>query len=72
MLGVIDLGDPNIESPQTIAERIRRALEVVPAKRLMIAPDCGMKYLTRDIAYGKLQAMVLGAEIVRRELSSSK
>lgn len=71
MLGVIDLGDPNIETPQQVADRIRRALDVVPAKRLMIAPDCGMKYLTRDIAFGKLQSMVLGTEIVRRELSSS-
>jgi 5-methyltetrahydropteroyltriglutamate--homocysteine methyltransferase len=71
MLGVIDLGDPNIETPQEVADRIRRALEVVPAKRLMIAPDCGMKYLARDVAFGKLQSMVLGADIVRRELSSS-
>ncbi len=68
MLGVLDLGDSSIESAETVAARIRRALEVVPANRLMIAPDCGMKYLSREVALGKLRSMVRGAEIVRGEL----
>jgi 5-methyltetrahydropteroyltriglutamate--homocysteine methyltransferase len=68
MLGVLDLGDPEVETPEKVAARIRRALDVVPASRLVIAPDCGMKYLPRDVAFGKLRAMVRGAEIVRREL----
>ncbi len=68
MLGVISLGDPQVETPEVVAGRIRRALEVLPPERLWIAPDCGMKYLAREAAFGKLQAMVRGAEIVRREL----
>jgi 5-methyltetrahydropteroyltriglutamate--homocysteine methyltransferase len=69
MLGVLDLSDPKIESPETVAARIRRGLEHVPAERLIPAPDCGMKYLPRETAFGKLKAMVEGASIVRRELS---
>ena len=68
VLGVIDNGDPAVESPELVAGRIRSALEVVPAERLVIAPDCGMKYLDRDVAFGKLQAMVRGAELVRGAL----
>jgi 5-methyltetrahydropteroyltriglutamate--homocysteine methyltransferase len=68
MLGVLDLGDPAIETPEVVADRIRRALQVVPPERLVVAPDCGMKYLTRAVALGKLSAMVRGAEIVRGEL----
>jgi 5-methyltetrahydropteroyltriglutamate--homocysteine methyltransferase len=68
MLGVIDLGDAAVETPEIVAARIRRALAVVPAERLMIAPDCGMKYLSRAVAFGKLRAMVQGTQIVRREL----
>ncbi|MGH7032251.1 MAG: hypothetical protein ACREFL_00805, partial [Stellaceae bacterium] len=68
MLGVIDLADPGVEPPALVAERIRRALPHVAADRLAIAPDCGMKYLPRDVAFGKLKAMVEGAKIVRREL----
>src|SRR5262249_46792067 len=71
MLGVIDLGDPNVESPQTVAARIRRALPHVAAKDIIVAPDCGMKYLPRETAFAKLQAMVAGARIVREELSES-
>ena len=56
---------------ETMAERIRRALPHVPAEKIIVAPDCGMKYLTRDIAFGKLQAMVAAAEIVRREQAGS-
>ncbi|HVA12698.1 MAG TPA: 5-methyltetrahydropteroyltriglutamate--homocysteine methyltransferase [Stellaceae bacterium] len=68
MLGVIDLADPTVESADTVAARIRRALPYVPAERLVIAPDCGMKYLPREIAFAKLQAMVAGTAMVRREL----
>jgi len=68
MLGVIDLGTEAVETPQTVAERIRAALKVVPADRLVVAPDCGMKYLTRASAFGKLKALVEGAAMVRREL----
>jgi 5-methyltetrahydropteroyltriglutamate--homocysteine methyltransferase len=70
VLGTLDLGDPEIESPETVAVRIRGALEHVPAERLTIAPDCGMKYLPRAVASGKLRAMVAGAAIVRAELGS--
>jgi len=68
MLGVIDLGTEQVETPQTVAGRIRAALKVVPAEKLVLAPDCGMKYLTREAAFGKLQALAEGAAIVRREL----
>ena len=67
MVGVISLGDPNIETPELVAERLHRALDVLPKERIIVAPDCGMKYLSRDVAFGKLQAMVRGAEMVRRE-----
>lgn len=69
ILGVIDLADTVIETPDIVAARIRRALPYVPAERIVVAPDCGMKYLSRDIAYRKLLAMVEGADIVRRELT---
>ena len=68
MLGVIDLGTEQIETPQTVAERIRAGLKVVAPERLVLAPDCGMKYLTREAAFGKLKALAEGAAIVRREL----
>jgi len=70
MLGVIDLADMTVETPATVAARIRRALPHVPAERLVIAPDCGMKYLARDVAFAKLEAMVEGTRIVRRELGA--
>ena len=69
LYGVIDMSDPAIERPETVAARLRRALAVVPADRLIAAPDCGMKYLTRETAFGKLEAMVEGAAIVRREVA---
>jgi len=69
MLGVLDLSDPEVERPETVAARIRQALEYVPPERLIVAPDCGMKYLPREVAFGKLKAMVDGAALVRRELS---
>ena len=67
-VGVLDLNDRNVETPHQVAMRIRAALEVVPAERLIVTPDCGMKYLSRDIALGKLKALVAGAELVRSEL----
>jgi 5-methyltetrahydropteroyltriglutamate--homocysteine methyltransferase len=69
ILGVIDLSTTAVETAETIAARIRRALPYVEPERLMIAPDCGMKYLPRDAAFGKLLAMVDGARIVRDELA---
>jgi 5-methyltetrahydropteroyltriglutamate--homocysteine methyltransferase len=69
VLGVLNLGDMAVEPPDVVARRIRHALQFVPAERLIIAPDCGMKYLPRDVAFGKLQAMVQGTEIVRREIA---
>jgi len=67
VLGVIDLGSNDVETPEVVASRIRAALEHIPAERLVIAPDCGMKYHDRAVAYGKLKAMVDGTRIVRRE-----
>ena len=69
VLGVIDLSDPTVETPETVAARIRRALPHVPAERLIIAPDCGLKYLSREVAFGKMKAMVEGAAIVRKEVA---
>ena len=68
LLGVLDLGAKEVESADAIAQRIRAALAHVPAERLIIAPDCGMKYLPRDVAFGKLAAMAAGARAVRAEL----
>jgi 5-methyltetrahydropteroyltriglutamate--homocysteine methyltransferase len=70
ILGTLDLSDMTIETPQTVAARIRRALPHAPAERIVVAPDCGLKYLPREIAYGKMRAMVEGAQIVRQELSA--
>jgi 5-methyltetrahydropteroyltriglutamate--homocysteine methyltransferase len=67
VLGVLDLGSPEVEMPDVVAERIRRALEVLPPERLVVAPDCGMKYLPRELAFRKLEAMVAGARMVRGE-----
>ncbi len=69
ILGVISLGDPAPESAETVAARIRRALPCVPAARLVPAPDCGMKYVSRPAAFAKLKALADGAAIVRRELA---
>ena len=68
MVGVIDLGSNEVETPQQVAHRIRAALKVVPAERLVVAPDCGMKYLTREAAFGKLRSLAEAAKIVRKEL----
>jgi 5-methyltetrahydropteroyltriglutamate--homocysteine methyltransferase len=67
ILGVLDLGDEGVETPETVAGRIRRALPHKGLDELVAAPDCGMKYLPRDSAYGKLEALVAGAELVRSE-----
>ncbi len=71
ILGVLDLSDMNVETPATVAARIRRALPYVPPERIIVAPDCGLKYLPRDVAYGKMCAMVEGAKIVRGEVGGS-
>jgi len=68
LLGVLDLSDTNVETPETVAARIRRGLAHVEAQQIVVAPDCGLKYLPRDVAFGKMQAMVAGAEIVRAEI----
>jgi 5-methyltetrahydropteroyltriglutamate--homocysteine methyltransferase len=69
MLGVIDLADMQVESPSTVAARIRRALPFMKAENIIVCTDCGMKYLPRDVAFAKMQAMVEGAQIARRELT---
>jgi 5-methyltetrahydropteroyltriglutamate--homocysteine methyltransferase len=68
VLGVLDLGSGEVETPEIVAERIRRALTVLSPERLVVAPDCGMKYLPRERAFGKLQAMVAGARLVGADL----
>ena len=67
MVGCIDLNDMAIETPQVVVERIKRALPFVAKERVILAPDCGMKYLPREIAEGKVRAMVEAARILRRE-----
>jgi 5-methyltetrahydropteroyltriglutamate--homocysteine methyltransferase len=69
VLGVLDLGSEEVETPDAVADRLRRALEVVPPERLVAAPDCGMKYLPRERALRKLEAMVAGAWLVSAELA---
>jgi 5-methyltetrahydropteroyltriglutamate--homocysteine methyltransferase len=68
VLGVLDLGSGQAETPQLVAERIRKALTVLPPERLVVAPDCGMKYLSRDLAFRKLESMVAGARLVGEDL----
>jgi 5-methyltetrahydropteroyltriglutamate--homocysteine methyltransferase len=68
LLGTIDLSDPTVETADTVAARIRRALPFVAAENIVVSTDCGMKYLPRDVAFGKMRAMVEGARIVRQEL----
>ena len=69
LLGVLDLSDMNVETPAIVADRIRRALPYVDANKIVVAPDCGLKYLPRDVAFEKMRAMVQGALVVRNELS---
>jgi 5-methyltetrahydropteroyltriglutamate--homocysteine methyltransferase len=68
ILGVLDLGSSEAETQEIVADRIRKALAVIPPERLVVAPDCGMKYLPRELAIRKLEAMVAGARLVRDEL----
>jgi 5-methyltetrahydropteroyltriglutamate--homocysteine methyltransferase len=68
VLGVLDLGSGEAETPELVADRIRKALTVLPPERLVVAPDCGMKYLPRGLAFRKLQAMVAGARLVGEDL----
>ena len=72
ILGVINLEDMAVETPETVAARIRRALPHAPAERIIVAPDCGMKYLPRDVAFAKLEAMVEGTAMVREELMKQR
>ena len=69
MLGVIDLSTDTVETPDEVAQRIRQGLKHVPAERLVVAPDCGMKYLSREVAFSKLKSLAQGAAQVRRELA---
>jgi 5-methyltetrahydropteroyltriglutamate--homocysteine methyltransferase len=69
ILGVIDLSTNEVETAETVAARIRRALPHVDAEKVIVAPDCGMKYLPRAVAFGKMQAMAGGAALVRAELA---
>ena len=71
IVGVLDLGDPQAETPEVVADRLRAALAYVDPDRLIAGPDCGMKYLPRRVADAKLSALVQGADIVRRELTGS-
>jgi 5-methyltetrahydropteroyltriglutamate--homocysteine methyltransferase len=68
IVGVLDLSDPAAETPEQVAERIEAALAVIPAERLQVGPDCGMKYLPRELAFAKLRALVEGAKLVRERL----
>ncbi len=68
VVGVTDVKDEKIETAETVAKRIRKALEFIPAEKMYLSPDCGMKFMPRHRAFGKLKAMVEGARIVRREL----
>ena len=67
ILGVLDLSDHEVETPEVVAQRVRRALSVLDAGRIVLAPDCGMKYLPRDSAEGKLRSMAEAARILREE-----
>jgi len=69
MVGCIDLADMRVETPQEVAERLRRALKYVKPEDVIVAPDCGMKYLPREVADAKLRAMVDGARLLRTEYS---
>jgi 5-methyltetrahydropteroyltriglutamate--homocysteine methyltransferase len=71
LVGCIDLSDMNVETPEVVAGRIRRALPHIAAERVILAPDCGMKYLPREVAQGKLRSMVEAARILRREHGAS-
>jgi 5-methyltetrahydropteroyltriglutamate--homocysteine methyltransferase len=67
MVGCIDLSDMAVETPQQVVERIKRALKYMKPENVVVAPDCGMKYLPREVAFGKMRAMVEGAKLLRAE-----
>ncbi|HYG54156.1 MAG TPA: hypothetical protein VD965_02545 [Burkholderiales bacterium] len=67
MVGCIDLSDMSVETPQQVVERIRKAMRFVPKEDIILAPDCGMKYLPRAVAFGKMKAMVEAARLLRKE-----
>ncbi len=67
MVGCLDLDDPTVETPQTVVARIKRALPHVKPENVVLAPDCGMKYLPRDVALGKLTSMVTAAKLPRAD-----
>jgi len=67
MVGCLDLSDMNVETPETVVARVKRALAHVAPENVVLAPDCGMKYLPREVAFGKMRAMVKGAELLRAE-----
>jgi 5-methyltetrahydropteroyltriglutamate--homocysteine methyltransferase len=68
MVGCIDLSDMRVETPQTVVERVKRALPYVSKENVILAPDCGMKYLPREVAFGKMKAMVEAAKLLRKEI----
>jgi len=68
MVGCLDLSDMAVETPQQVADRIRKALQFLKNEDVIVAPDCGMKYLPREVAFGKMKAMVEGAKILRTEV----
>lgn len=72
LLGVLDLSDTEIEEPELIAERVRRAYSFIPVERIVLAPDCGMKYLPRHSAEGKLRSMVAASRLLREEEESAR
>jgi 5-methyltetrahydropteroyltriglutamate--homocysteine methyltransferase len=72
MVGCIDLSDMTVETPQKVAERVRRAFKYVRPEDVIVAPDCGMKYLPREVAFGKMKAMVEGAKLLRAEFEGGK
>ncbi len=69
VLGVLDLGDQAVETPETVARRIEAAFDYAPPERIVPAPDCGMKYMRREVAFGKLKALAEGAALVRQRLA---
>jgi 5-methyltetrahydropteroyltriglutamate--homocysteine methyltransferase len=71
MVGCIDLSDMTIETPELVAQRIERALPFVDPENILLAPDCGMKYLPREVADGKMRAMARGAALLRAKYSTT-
>jgi 5-methyltetrahydropteroyltriglutamate--homocysteine methyltransferase len=67
LLGVIDLSTPNVETVELVKQRVKRALPHIEAERVVLAPDCGMKYLPREVAFGKLRSMCQAARELRKE-----